>query len=204
MRPLSTSTVATCYYFRSARLVSNKVSVEVVSMQEFMMTTRVNNVCDDTAEDAVHDAVETELVALQTGSGDDELVEMSSRRCWSSRSTGQSWSALVRAGQHGSELVGTGQSWSALVRAGQYRSELVGTGQSWSARVRAGQHGSELVSTGQSWSALVRAGQRLDAGEDLTFSPDETHQDTCTSTSTTEVWLVGTHYPCSHGLSKRP
>ena len=96
MRPLSNSTVATCYYFRSARLVSNKVSVEVVSMQEFMMTTRVNNVCDDTAEDAVHDAVETELVALQTGSGDDELVEMSSRRCWSSRSTGQSWSATGR------------------------------------------------------------------------------------------------------------
>jgi len=125
MRPLSTSTVATCYYFRSARLVSNKVSVEVVSMQEFMMTTRVNNVCDDTAEDAVHDAVETELVALQTGSGNDELVEMSSRRCWSSRSTGQSWSALVRAGQHGSELVSTGQSWSALVRAGQHWSELV-------------------------------------------------------------------------------
>ena len=105
MRPLSTSTVATCYYFRSARLVSNKVSVEVVSMQEFMMTTRVNNVCDDTAEDAVHDAVETELVALQTGSGNDELVEVSSRRCWSSRSTGQSWSARVRAGQHWSELV---------------------------------------------------------------------------------------------------
>ena len=116
MRPLSTSTVATCYYFRSARLVSNKVSVEVVSMQEFLMTTRVNNVCDDTAEDAVHDAVETELVALQTGSGNDELVEMSSRRCWSSRSTGQSWSARVRAGRHWPELVSTGQSWSATGR----------------------------------------------------------------------------------------
>ena len=102
------------------------------------MTTRVNNVCDDTAEDAVHDAVETELVALQTGSGNDELVEMSSRRCWSSRSTGQSWSARVRAGRHRSELVGTGQSWSARVRAGQHGSELVGTGQSWSAWVRAG------------------------------------------------------------------